>query len=75
MTIHVINRTFDSEYEYVITINGPESQDAFKELVRRALNCWPDAHPSLKEMGDMLDHGKILQDYYAQRTDLKRSVE
>lgn len=49
-----------------------ESIPGFKELVRRALNCWPDAHPELKELGDMLEHGKVLQDYYHQRSDLPR---
>lgn len=46
---------------------------AFKQMVRRALNVWPDCHPALKEFGDMLEHGRLLQDnYYAQRTDIKK---
>lgn len=45
----------------------------FKELVSRALNVWPDCHPALKEFGDILTHGKVLQDnYWAQRTDIKK---
>lgn len=43
----------------------------FKKLISKALNAYPDCHPALKEFGDMLEHGKILQDYYSQRTDIK----
>lgn len=51
----------------------PELANQFKQMVRRALNVWPDCHPALKEFGDMLEHGRILQDnYYAQRTDIKK---
>lgn len=41
----------------------------FKQLINKALNTYPDAHPALKEFGDLLTHGKVLQDYYSQRTD------
>jgi hypothetical protein len=57
---------------YHVDITG-DMIEPFKELVRRSLNCWPDAHPALKELGDMLMHDKVLQDYYASRTDLKKS--
>lgn len=43
----------------------------FTEAMNRALNCWPDASPELKELGDMLNHGKILQDYYHTDTSKK----
>lgn len=56
---------------YDFRIQG-EMIEPFKEMVRRSLNCWPDAHPALKELGDMMMHGKILQDYYASRTDIKK---
>lgn len=46
-----------------------DSAEVFKQLIRRALNTYVDAHPELKELGDILDHGKVLQDYYSQRTD------
>lgn len=80
MTIHVRHVHIDPEVchttdipeiedHYIITIAGAESEQAFKILVRRALNTWPDAHPDLKELGDMLDHGRVLQDYQVQRTD------
>lgn len=47
----------------------------FKQLVSKALNAWPDCHPALKEFGDMLEHGKVLQNYYSQRTDIKKPKE
>lgn len=50
----------------VIVIDTPESFDRFKELVRRATNVWDFAHPEIKEFADLIDHGKVLQDYYAQ---------
>lgn len=40
--------------------------EAFKEMVARGLNVWPDAPPALKEFHDNLLHGYPLQDYYAQ---------
>lgn len=39
----------------------------FKDLINRALNCFPDAHPELKELGDILTEGKVLQDYASQK--------
>ena len=43
-----------------------DSIPRFKEVLRRALNTFPDAHPELKELSDFLEHGKALQDYYTQ---------
>jgi hypothetical protein len=40
-----------------------ESMEDFIKLVNRALNTWDDAPKDLKELGDMLVHGKVLQDY------------
>lgn len=54
----------------VITIDGGSCKD-FTTAMNRALNCWPDAPPELKELADMLNHGKILQDYYSQDTSKK----
>jgi len=39
---------------------------AFKDLVQRAMNTWPDAPAELKEFADLLLEGKILQDYKSQ---------
>ncbi len=49
----------------------PESLDAFKEMVARACNCWPDAPPAIKEFHDRLIHGAPLQDYYG-RNDVRK---
>jgi hypothetical protein len=38
----------------------------FQKLLDRALNCFPGAHPEFKEFSDMLNHGRVLQDYYSQ---------
>lgn len=42
---------------------------AFKELVFRATNLWPDAPPEIKRFSDQLIHGKVLQDYDSQNRD------
>lgn len=41
---------------------------AFKELIHRGANLWPDAPPAIKQLADLLSHGKILQDYQHQDT-------
>lgn len=40
-----------------------DSLDNFKRLVDRALNCWDNAPKELKDLGDMLTHGRITQDH------------
>lgn len=71
---HIIHTRNTKTDEYSLQINSAELNVAFKELVRRGLNCWPEAHPELKELGDILDHGRILQDYWASRTDISGKV-
>lgn len=39
---------------------------AFRQLVSRGLNTWDHAPPEIKEFGDMICEGKVLQDYKAQ---------
>ncbi len=46
-----------------------EFVEAFKQLVQRATNTWPDAPPEIKEFADMICEGKVLQDYYSQNKD------
>lgn len=58
-----------------ISLSSEESISAFKEAIRRATNCWPDAHPEMKELADMLEHGKVLQNYWHTRTDVKKSPQ
>lgn len=43
----------------------PESKELFSQLVNRAMNCWDNAPPELKEFADILEYGKPLQDYYS----------
>jgi hypothetical protein len=35
----------------------------FRELLNRALNCWPECPVDFKQLSDLLEHGKILQEY------------
>jgi hypothetical protein len=43
-----------------------ESIPDFKAMVDRALNCWDRAPPDLKQLGDLLTHGRVTQDYNSQ---------
>lgn len=40
-----------------------ESIPLFTALIDRALNCWDSAPAELKELGDMLTHGRITQNH------------
>lgn len=53
---------------FVVTIDGKESMEAFKKLVFRATNLWPDAPAEIKIFADEVEHGKALQDYASQDT-------
>lgn len=44
----------------------PQERDAFKELIQRGANLWPDASPAIKELADLITEGKIMQDYWKQ---------
>lgn len=46
----------------------PALLPAFKELVFRGTNLWPDAKPEIKDFADVLMYGKPLQDYKGQDT-------
>lgn len=75
MTLHVRvwgpgDENAPEERTLQVTITGASIKD-FSNLISAALNCSPNVHPELKELGDMLTHGKVLQDYYATRTDPK----
>lgn len=50
-----------------------ESESAFKQLVNRACNCWPDAPAEIKEFADNVIEGRVLQDYRAQEHTKPRS--
>ena len=40
-----------------------DSLPAFEQLIHRALNCWDFAPKEIKELGDMLTHGRVTQDH------------
>lgn len=46
---------------------NPESIPAFKELIQRGANLWPDAPAEIKEFADLITNGQILQDYRSQK--------
>lgn len=53
----------------VIIIDTDQSLAAFKELVQRATNLWPDATPEIKEFADIITNdGWVMQDYSTQDT-------
>jgi hypothetical protein len=52
-----------------------KSLERFKVLVNRALSSWPNAHPEIKEFGDMVTVGTVQQDYYAQANIVKSEEE
>ena len=40
-----------------------QSWQRFQELVHRAANLWPDAHPEIKEFADRVTDGWVKQPY------------
>lgn len=64
-----------NESTHNIYLTGYESIAAFKMMVRRALNVWPDAPPEIKEFGDLILEGKVLQDYVSQAQPMKKYQE
>lgn len=62
--IKIDKRSFET---HIVIPN--ELVEKFRILMDRALNTHCDAHPAFKELGDMLSHGHVLQDYYKQRSD------
>lgn len=62
--IHVqVHRNPENEIaEFKISITEGSISN-FKTMVNRALNCWDRAPKELKDLGDMLTHGRITQDH------------
>lgn len=52
-----------------------ESLPLFQELVNRALNCWDSAPKDIKDLGDMLTHGRITQDHTYKPINTKQSTD
>ena len=57
--IAVIAETGNSRFIEFFT---EEDWQLFQQLVNRALNCWDRAPAKVKEFGDMVTEGKILQE-------------
>jgi hypothetical protein len=61
---HCINVNPDLESIAEIHISITEdSLPNFIALVNRALNCWDTAPKELKDLGDMITHGRVTQDH------------
>ena len=52
-----------------------ESVSDFNKLIDRGLNTWVDAPKDLKDLGDMLAHGRITQDHTFQPMNTKQSTD
>jgi hypothetical protein len=64
MTIHAKpGRDNDGNLIHLNLSINQESLPNFLRLIDRALNCWDNAPQELKELGDMLTHGRITQDH------------
>lgn len=49
----------------ITTIDVPDVHiKAFREMVQRATNLWPDAPPEIKHFADIITTGKPMQDYF-----------
>lgn len=57
-----------------IIIDTAEEVAAFKKLVFRGANLWPDAPASIKTFADELEQGHAWQDYSKQDTSVKTCV-
>lgn len=58
-----VTRNATDEIDVIHFSVTAESIENFKALMNRALNTWDNAPVELKELGDMVVQGKILQDY------------
>lgn len=51
---------------FSITVTGDADIAAFKQLIQRGANLWPDAPPEIKEFADLVTTGQVQQNYRAQ---------
>lgn len=61
--------------DITLKLDDEQSLKEFRELVNRALNCWDQAPKDLKELGDILTHGRITQDHSSISDRLARAKE
>jgi len=61
------------DFEDTLIIRIPkEDKKAFRVAIARACNVWPDAPVEIKELHDLVIHGRPLQDYASQPVFTKR---
>lgn len=53
----------ESIHSVTLVITEHSSLRGFRKILHRALNTWPECPAEWKEVADMIEHGKILQDY------------
>lgn len=59
----------------ITTIDVPDAlYPAFKDMIQRAVNLWPDAPPEIKHFADVITNGKPMQDYFVQ-LDFKKPLQ
>lgn len=63
MIYRKLDETSDNVPVATVRIVGEEDIALFQLLVRRALNTWDRAPQQVKEFGDLVTEGTILQDY------------
>lgn len=59
-------------HHLVIDIVGKDDIELFKVAMNRALNCWDRAPGHLKEFGDLVTEGKVLQNYVSLASEQKK---
>lgn len=64
----MINIT-ETGFERTVSFYTHSEWAAFRELVQRGANLWPDAPPEIKEFADLVTNGKVLQNYREQNKD------
>lgn len=52
-----------------------ESLPNFESLINRGLNCWDSAPAELKELGDMLTHGRVTQNHAYTPINTKQNLD
>lgn len=72
MTIIIkeINRLSSGNISSLNITLSAESINTFRTILDRALNCWPHCPNEWKELSDMLNHGRVLQNYQAVHPEL-----
>lgn len=60
MTIIIDSLFSGDKSALVITIDGKDSCNNFKEMVQRAANLWPAACPEIKEFADLITGGQWI---------------